>query len=170
MKKNILLTLIIALCFPLGAFAGEIINGMVFTEATDFTVVGKLFPDTPNPYHRLDTVVWKGLNAKENLLTREASGIAIAFKTNSHKINILTEYGYRSFSTNITGISARGYDLYIKKDGKWLWASSGVCHDNKADEPFNLMNDLDGSMHECLLYLPTFSEVYSALVFVNSWS
>lgn len=30
-----------------------------FTEASDLTMVGKLMPDTPNPYHRVDTVKFK---------------------------------------------------------------------------------------------------------------
>ena len=31
-----------------------------FTEASDLTLTGKLFEDTPNPYHRVDTVRFKG--------------------------------------------------------------------------------------------------------------
>jgi cell division protein YceG involved in septum cleavage len=32
----------------------------VYTEASDLTLVGKLFTDTPNPYHRVDTLIHKG--------------------------------------------------------------------------------------------------------------
>ena len=31
-----------------------------FTEASDLTMVGKLMTDTPNPYHRVDTVRFNG--------------------------------------------------------------------------------------------------------------
>lgn len=141
-----------------------------FTEAADLTLVGKLFPDTPNPYHRLDTVVYTGLTPRENLLSRESSGIAVAFKTDSRRIDIQTKYGFKGYGTNITGISSRGYDLYIKKDGKWLWAKAGVAPDKKIEEPFKLISRLDGQMHECLLYLPTFSEVYSVKIGVEKGS
>ena len=38
-----------------------------FTEASDLTLAGKLFPNTPNPYHRVDTVKYKGFTKSENL-------------------------------------------------------------------------------------------------------
>ena len=33
---------------------------MVYKDATELTLTGKLFNDTPNPYHRVDTVRFKG--------------------------------------------------------------------------------------------------------------
>ena len=92
-----------------------------FTEASDLTLIGKLFPDTPNPYHRIDTVKYKGFTKSENQQVRESSGIAVSFKTNSSVISIKTNYAYLYYGINTGGFSARGYDLYIKKDGKWLW-------------------------------------------------
>ena len=39
-----------------------------YTEASELTLTGKLFTDTPNPYHRLDTVRYKGFTKGENPL------------------------------------------------------------------------------------------------------
>ena len=142
----------------------------LYVEASELTLVGKLFPDTGNPYHRLDTTVYGGFTKSENLLSRESSGISVAFRTNSKSIRILTRYGYKNFGTNISGISQRGYDLYIRKDGKWLWAAAGVARDKELDKPFTLIKNMDGSMHECLLYLPTFSEEYSVKIGVDAGS
>ena len=142
----------------------------LYVEASELTLVGKLFPDTGNPYHRLDTTVYGGFTKSENLLSRESSGISVAFRTNSKSIRILTRYGHKNFGTNISGISQRGYDLYIRKDGKWLWAAAGVARDKELDKPFTLIKNMDGSMHECLLYLPTFSEEYSVKIGVDAGS
>lgn len=136
-------------------------SGYVYTEASDLTLVGKLMTDTPNPYHRVDTVRFKGFTPTENFQVRMSSGISVAFRTDSRKILVKTVYGNRTFPTNTSGFSARGYDLYIKKDGKWLWASAGMASDKKPDDDFVLIDSMDGSMHECLLYLPAFSEEYS---------
>ena len=136
-----------------------------WTEASDLTLCGKLMTDTPNPYHRVDTVQYKGFTEKENFQVRMSSGISVAFKTNSTTIRVLTEYGEASFPTNGNGFSARGYDLYIKKDGQWIYAESGVA--NNLSKELNLINNMDDSEKECLLYLPLYSEVKSVKIGVD---
>ena len=132
-----------------------------FTEASDLTMVGKLMPDTPNPYHRVDTVKFKGFTKSENRQVRMSAGLAVAFRTDSKIITIKTKYEDRSFPVNTGGLSARGYDLYIRNNGEWLWAASAVAKDNKPDENVTLIKDIDVTMHEFLLYQPVFSEEYS---------
>lgn len=142
-----------------------------YTEASDLTLFGKLMPGkTQNPYHRVDTTLYKGFTAGENFQVRQTSGMGCAFKTNSKSISILTEYGQVSFPTNTSGIAARGYNLYIKKDGEWLYAASNVCGDSRLDAPLTLIRGLDGTEHECLLYFPLFSEEYSIKVGVEEGS
>lgn len=163
-------TAIIALCFVCGATLVAQTPKNVqykFTEASDLTMVGKIFEDTPNPYHRVDTVKYKGFSKAENLQVRESSGIAVVFKTNSTVISVKTVYGKATFPTNTNGFSSRGYDLYIRKNGKWIFAGAGVAHDNKPQENVVLIKDMDGSEHECLMYLPTYSEVNSVKVGVE---
>ena len=136
-----------------------------WTEASDLTLCGKLMTNTPNPYHRVDTVQFKGFTKKENFQVRMSSGISVAFKTNSTSIRVLTEYGQASFPTNGNGYSSRGYDLYIKKDGQWVYAESGVANDLK--KRFTLIKDMDNSEKECLLYLPLYSEVKSVKIGID---
>ena len=62
----------------------------VYTEASELTLTGKLHTDTPNPYHRVDTVRYKGFTPTENFQVRMSSGIAVAFRTNSSAISIQT--------------------------------------------------------------------------------
>ena len=145
---------------PLGA------QEYVYQEASSLTLVGKLFPDTPNPYHRVDTVQYKGFTKAENLQVRESSGIAVAFRTNSPSIHIRTRFGEMQAPSNTNGISVSGYDLYIRRDGQWLWASSGPR--NAKFEEVALVSGLDGTWHDCLLYLPLFSEEQSILIGVEA--
>ena len=121
-----------------------------FTEASDLTLIGKLFPDTPNPYHRIDTVKYKGFTKSENQQVRESSGIAVSFKTNSSVISIKTNYAYLYYGINTGGFSARGYDLYIKKDGKWLWAAAGAAPLNKEqDYNYVILKNMDNTEKAC---------------------
>jgi len=162
--KHVILPLILALGLSLSLQAQE----YRYTEAADLNLIGKVFPDTPHPYHRIDTARYKGFSAGEIARLIESAGVIVAFKTDSPSIQIKTVYGahiYRGGSA--TGFSIKGYDLYIRKDGRWLWAGAGMPNEDHPDEPFKLIADMDGSEHECLLYLPVRAEVLSVQIGVE---
>lgn len=138
-----------------------------YVEATELTLTGKMFPDTPHPYHRMDTARFKGFTKAEIGLLLESAGQAVAFRTDSPSIRVQATYGKTYFGGGTTGFAGRGFDLYIRKDGKWLWAASGLNYDDKLSEPLKLIQDMDGSMHECLLYLPVRSEMLSVRIGVE---
>lgn len=167
MKRHIFVLILLAAAFAAGAQTPSDVK-FKYTEASELTLTGKLFPDTPCPYHRVDTVIYKGFTTTENLQVRESSGLAVAFRTNSTIITVKTVYGEVQWPTNTSGISARGYDLYIKKDGKWIYAASQVRSNETLDKTLTLIRDMDGSMHECLMYLPLYSEVKSVKIGVDS--
>ena len=68
---------------------------------------------------------------------------------------------------NTMGVSLRGYDLYIKKNGEWLYAMSKASAVGKEDENLVLIKDMDNSMKECMLYLPIYSEEHSIKIGVQ---
>ena len=136
-------------------------NGIVYTEASDLTLVGKLM-DTPNPYHRVDTVAFKGFTKGENSQVRQSSGISVAFRTDSPDLYILTQFGEVSRDPTNTGpISARGYDLYIRENGQWRYAASKCRSVATLDQPLALITSMEPVMKDCLLYFPLYSEEYS---------
>ncbi len=137
-----------------------------FTEASDLNLIGKLM-DTPNPYHRVDTVKYKGFTSAENKQVRCSAGLAVLFKTNSSTISVQTEYGYMNMATNTMGTALRGYDLYIKKNGEWLYAASKANSVGKEAQNLVLIKNMDNSMKECMLYLPIYSEEYSIKIGVQ---
>ena len=157
-----------ALIFSL-TVAAQTKPGHYYTEASELNLIGKLFNDTPNPYHRVDTCKFKGFTRGENDQVRSSAGIAVLFRTNSKSIAIKSEYGFYSNGTNTMGVALRGYDLYIKKDGEWLYAASKAGNP-ASDKPFTLINGMDGMMKECMLYLPMYSEMYSVQIGVDEGS
>ena len=164
MRKTIFVA---ALFFMACLWAGA--QEYVYTEAAELTLVGKLMPGrTANPYHRVDTSLYKGFTKRENLLVRMSSGMACAFRTDSRSLSILTEYGEMDDPVNTNLISARGYDLYIREGGQWVWAAAGVNTKAKLDQPLKLISNMDGSLHECLLYFPTYSEERSIKIGVEN--
>ena len=138
-----------------------------FVEASDLNLIGKIIEDTPNPYHRVDTVQYTGFTKGENNQVRSSAGLAVLFRTNSSVISVKTEFGYMNMGVNTMGVSLRGYDLYIKKNGEWLYAMSKASAVGKEDENLVLIKDMDNSMKECMLYLPIYSEEYSVKIGVQ---
>lgn len=145
---------------------------MKYVEATDLTIVGKVFPDTPKPYERMDFTRFGGWTDTDINLLEMSSGIIVSFKTDSPVICVMPEF--KSISgTMASGYGARGFDLYIKKDGMWLWA--GACAyglDKKTENGRSklLVENMDNSVKECIMYLPNFSKLNSVKVGVAEGS
>ena len=169
MKRILVATMLVLSFCNIGAQDKKGVE-LVYTEAADLTICGKLM-DTPNPYHRIDTATFKGFSRSENSQARMSSGLAVAFSTNSPVIYVQTKYGIEYIPICNTSLSIKGYDLYIKKDGKYLYASSGISKDvSKRDEPYKLIANMDDSVKECLLYLPLYSELHSVKIGVSKGS
>lgn len=158
--------MIVFVCISWGVSA----QGFRYTEGSDLTIVGKILTATSNPYHRVDTTVFNGFDKSENAKVRMSSGIAVAFSTNSTSIAVMTKYANLLKLPNTNGYSSYGYDLYIKKDGRWLFAGAGVCDSEYPDKGVVIVQDMDDSVKECLLYLPLYSEVASVRIGVEERS
>ena len=131
----------------------------VYRDANELTLTGKLFNDTPNPYHRVDTVRFKGFTESENIQIRCSAGLAVLFCTNSPELWLRASYGYQNRASNTMGLALRGFDLYIRTpDGRWQYAAS---KEGKEGEGVRLIANMDDSLKECMLYLPMYSELYS---------
>ena len=157
--KRILLS-IIAAALSAACLAGPKWGQRV--EVSELGILGKAF-DTPNPYHRIDTAVYKGFTPEENAQCRVPAGLAVVFRTDATDIGIAAEFG------DVRFVSYMSFDLYIKKDGKWLWAGRYQVSykPGNSDEIKAIVNSMAPGEKECLLYLPIYSELYSCQVCVN---
>ncbi len=153
MKKFVLLF------FICGILSAQTLQSQSLTwyEGTEAGLIGKLLP-TENPYHRADTSRY-AFEGHERNLVRCSAGLALRFNTNSTSIYLAPEYGYMYKGISTSFLASRGFDLYIKQNGKWLWAAAAGPSVGREDKPFNLIATMDGSEHECLLYLPMYSEL-----------
>ena len=142
-----------------------------YTDATKLTVIGKVFDDTPQPFHRLDTEKYQGFNDKEKKLMTYSSGIAIVFMSDSPSISVIPKYGEIKLSPGMATLSSRGFDLYIRDTegrygpaGNWVYAES---HPGRDGRPATIKDCMDETMKEFLLYLPTYSEVLNLKIGVE---
>ena len=155
--KRMFLTAVMFSCILLSSGAQE---KYVYTEASDLTMLGKMFDDIPHQYHRIDTARFHGFTDKESMLMRFSTGLAVCFRTDASTINVMTQYGEIGHQSCTTDISARGYDLYIKKDGKWLYAFSKEGTEGE----IALIHNMDRTMKDCIVYFPMYSEILSCKI------
>lgn len=138
-----------------------------FKEGYELNLIGKILDGTSNPYHRVDTTVYKGFTEYENNLVRCSAGLAVLFRTNSTAISVKSDYGFIYNSYTTSPLSYMGYDLYIREDGNWKWAGAGASYTRGGTDNVVLVKDMDTEMKECLLYLPMYSELHSCKIGVD---
>lgn len=133
---------------------------------TSLTVQGKAI-ETKNRFHRVDTAKYPLIpkNVK-NLLTNSA-GLFVSFKTNSHSISAKWCTSDKKASANMTAIAYEGLDIYIKKEGKWQFAGVGRPGTKSCSESI-LIDNMDNSEKECIVYLPLYDETKSLEIGVDA--
>lgn len=140
-----------------------------YTDALDLTIVGKLYENTPNPYHRIDVDHFGPFTEKELSVVKRTTGMGVTFKTDATAIGVKAEILSSTRMSGMSYIGQRGFDLYIKKDGKWRFA--GVAGDqrngNNTVSELVLVENMAEGTKECLLYFPLYSDLTSVSVGVN---
>lgn len=152
MKRIIFLLLILIFVHTAEA------QNIKYVEGSKLTLLGKAHP-TPNVYHRVDTATFKDMPLIVKKIYAYSAGIAIAFETNSRKITAKWSTVDHLTSSNLTAIADKGLDLYIKKDGKWVFAGVGSPRGNSTET--TIVQNMDESVKECILYLPLYDEIRS---------
>ena len=130
-------------------------------DASELTIIGKPIP-TSKPYTRIDGDIYKFNNKTIDIYAGYSTGLAVLFETDSPTIRARWTTGGGNSGANMTAILTKGLDLYIMKDGKWVFAGVGTPIMRKA--PFNqhegtIVTDMTADAKQCLLYLPTFDNV-----------
>ena len=158
MKRSLILLLSVLL-LPCTASFAQSERAVRYVDASTLTIVGTLM-DTPNPWWRLDPDRFGGFTKTESNQVRCCAGMAVAFRTDSPLITVAIQRREPQYvGTSSTAIVSTGFDLYIREGGKWIWAEN-VAFKPGSTGPDTLIDNMDGSIHDCLLYLPLHSELY----------
>lgn len=122
-------------------------------------VHGRYF-ENKEEFHRVDTVKYNVMPASVKKLYTNSAGLFVTFKTNSTELYAKWCVTDRKVGLNLTAIANKGLDVYIKNTkGKWQYAGSkGTV---KTCEEAVLLEHLDASEKEFLVYLPLYDETKS---------
>ncbi|MDM1139085.1 hypothetical protein OBK29_10925 [Empedobacter falsenii] len=103
----------------------HVVGQIKYITNKEFTVQGKAFDNTPF-YHRIDTNKYANLPEKVKGLFTAPAGLYVIFKSNTSQIKLDWTTRSTYLGANTTGIMARGFDLYIKENGKWIFAGAAL--------------------------------------------
>lgn len=166
MKKS-LLTLLACLV-ALGAMAQT--PALKFVDAKTLNIIGQAEP-TGKPYDRINTEQHK---VPENTVgfCGFSTGLAVVFTTDSHIITARWTTSDSYPGVNMSAITQKGLDLYIRDGEEWVYA--GVARPTVAatrdKHEYTIINNAPDGEKECLLYLPIWDRVESLEIGVEQSS
>ena len=167
MKKICLLIAAFVICCSLSAQKTRYFN------AVDLTVIGKPIP-TSKDFTRIDTSAYKFNDKVIDEYACHSTGLAVLFATDSPLIKARWVTSEKNASENMTAIAQKGLDLYIKKDGEWVFA--GVGRPEMADGPAydshegTIVKSMAPGRKECLMYLPLYDRLDSLFIGIEEGS
>jgi len=128
-----------------------------YVDAATLTVIGKSMP-TPKLFQRVDTARYELWQPVKNY-SAFSTGLAVVFRTDSRTIRARWKTGGYGLGHNMTAIARKGLDLYIERDGQWVYAGFGWPKGDNHDSA--LVEYMDEGEKTCLVYLPLWDEVLS---------
>lgn len=164
-RGRLAFVLLVFLCSSVQTWA-EGSDSLKFIHATQFELIGKGFAGTEAPYDRLPAI----LNGKTRppvwSLSKNCSGLAIRFRTNSKVIAARWEVTKDATMNHFAPSGIKGLDLYGYKDGKWQFVNSGRPTGKKTTA--TIISNMAGEDMEYLLYLPLYDGLVSLEIGVSA--
>jgi len=136
----------------------HVVGQIKYITNKEFTIQGKAFYNTPF-YHRIDTNKYANLTEKVKGLFTAPAGLYVACKSNTSQIKLDWTTRSTYLGANTTGIMARGLDLYIKENGKWIFAGVALPNQQNIKSEYDIVKNLSKTEKEFMLYLPLWNEI-----------
>lgn len=141
-------------------------------DAQELRIINQGFKDTERPYARLPH--WLKDSVRPDLWNRQecSSGIAVRFATDSKRIGVKYNLLYNAHMAHMADTGIKGTDLYIF-EGDSAWRHVNTNRPYLKDKETNLceatyVENLDGKMHEYMVYLPLYDGVDNLKIKIDS--
>ena len=143
-----------------------------YIDASTLTVIGQPIPYPEKPFYRMNVAPY-GFNGTLTVSAHMATGMAVLFTTNSPEIRVKWETpDIHPMGAMLGALAQKGFDLYIKQDGKWLFA--GSCNQKERSssrtQSAKVVEGMNTESKECLLYLPLFARIHALSIGVEEGS
>ena len=154
--------------------SADALPGFRYEDATKFQIINKGWGNTTEPYTRLPQAYLDSCREEQAWLYNHSAGIAVRFATNSKRIaaqyNLKNNFHMQHMA--MTGI--KGTDLYYLNEDRNVWEHVNTARPQeknlKADSIQSKLyvENLDGEMHEYMIYLPLYDGINWLQIGVDS--
>jgi len=130
-------------------------------DALQFRMINKgwSIDETFTPYTRIPGYLRDSVS--EGLWDRckNSAGLAIRFRTDSRRIGVRYNLHSNFHMAHMADTGIKGTDLYIlSDDGKWQYVNTNRPSKDSIQQKIYVEN-MDGKMHECMIYLPLYDGI-----------
>ncbi len=167
MKKALLILMLMALMSPACLFADD----FKLVNALDLRIINKGFDNTERPYWRLPANLKD--SCRPDLWNRQqcSAGIAVRFATDSRSIGVKYSLLFNAHMLHMADTGIKGTDLYILEgDSVWRHVNTNrprIVNDSLKLVEATYVSNLDGAMHEYMIYMPLYDGVENLYVKVD---
>lgn len=146
-----------------------------YVDAQELRVINKGWDNTLRPYTRIPAFLQDSVRPDLWERARCSSGIGVRFATDSKRIGVKYELLWNTHMIHMADTGLKGTDLYILEgDSVWRHVNTNRPYlknkEDKSDKTVEstYVSNLDGKMHEYMIYLPLYDGVECLWVKVDS--
>lgn len=138
----------------------------------DLRIINKGFDNSERTFSRLPVTLKD--SARADLWERQqcSSGMGLRFATDSRSIGVRYDLYFNTHMIHMADTGLKGTDLYILEgDSVWRHVNTNRPYIKKGTEKsceFTYASNLDGKMHEYMIYLPLYDGITDIDVVVDS--
>lgn len=140
-------------------------QSIIFTDAAEFPVYGKVTDSTSARYERLPSELLGVSREPVWYLGRHSAGLYVRFRSNSTSIHLRWESTFNNTMTHMTDTGTKGLDLYTLTDGGWRHVCSAQPQGKTSERC--VIADMDPVDREYMLYLSLYDGVSSLAIGVD---
>lgn len=139
---------------------------IVYTDASEFPVYGKISEKTNERYERLPSKLENVSRKDVWRLGRSSAGLYIRFRSNTTSMRIKWQSTFDNEQNHMTDLGTRGLDLYALVDGEWR-AVAPVRPTRKGVNEWTIIRNMLPEYREYMLYLSLYDGVKSLEIGVD---
>ena len=132
----------------------------------NLSILGRAFPNQTT-YQRFPDSLASLLREPVWQLSKNSTGIAICFETNSTQISAKWKTGATTSFPHVANTLVKGLDLYALDHDQWYYVGIGKPNHPVYQEA-SIVKDLDGSLKQFVLYLPDYETIDSLFIGIDS--
>ena len=148
----------------MGAFAHA--QNIVYTDAKEFPLYGKISAETNERYERLPAKLENVSRKDVWRLGQNSAGLYIRFRSNTTSMRIKWQSTFDNEQNHMTDLGTRGLDLYALVDGEWR-AVAPVRPTRKGVNEWTIIRNMLPEYREYMLYLSLYDGVKSLEIGVD---